>query len=1084
MKDESKVRATSSASSRALPSRVRRYSIIIAAIWTLLIASLGLWDARRSRQIQQELIYQEARTNLRKDLGFRHWAASHGGIYVPETDHTPASPYLKHIPERDITSPGGQKLTLMNPAYMLRQMMEDFEELVGIKSRITSLNPLRPENEPDEWERKALETFERGSREFGEFSEIGGERYLRLMHPIMVEQSCLKCHEHQGYRVGDVRGGVDVSVSAAPYLAQARSTLVNHSFGLGLLWLVGLMGITLASRRIQSGVRARNLAEIEREEARTFLQTVIDGIPDSLMVVNRDFTIALANRRASAIAGDDGLISVPPRCHEVSHASAVPCAENGEICPMERVLESRSPLTVEHEHQDANGMRHSVEIIAAPILDEAGEVVQIIESSRDISDRRKAEEVRAEHLRFLEKMNQLDRVIQQATDLEEMMSSALETVREIFGADRAWLLYPCDPEAETWSVPMERTRPEYPGALAIGKEIPMLPEAKSLMSKALADGSVLTSYPGDQDAPQDSNERFAVLAQIFMAIHPPTRKPWLFGLHQCSHHREWDEEEKTLFREIGRRLGDALGIMLSMHDLKASQERWRSLTMNSPDQVMQIDFDGTIRFINHPVPGLTIEEMLGSSVFEHMPQETHQEAADCFGTVRGTGAVESYETEYHDESEGVSYFDTQVSPIISDGEITGLIQTTRNVSERKRVLEEKLTLERQMQHAQKLESLGVLAGGIAHDFNNLLMAILGNASLALDELQSMAPARGNILEIEKASKRAAELAKQMLAYSGKGRFVIEPVAANELIEEMGHLLEVSISKKALLKYNFADNLPSFDGDVTQIRQIIMNLITNASEAIDDKSGIIALSTGAMHCDRAYLDKIMDTLGISSIEPLAEGVYVYFEVADTGCGMDQETMSKVFDPFFSMKFTGRGLGMSAVLGIVRGHGGAIKVYSELRKGTTFKVLFPVSKDSDDLHRIPRRAASNWDEVSVTGTILIADDEETVCAVGKQMLERLGFEALTAPDGREALELFREHGDGITCVLLDLTMPHMDGEEAFREMRQLKPDVQVILCSGYNEQDATQRFVGKGLAGFLQKPYTMAELQEKLVPIVKS
>ena len=430
-------------------------------------------------------------------------------------------------------------------------------------------------------------------------------------------------------------------------------------------------------------------------------------------------------------------------------------------------------------------------------------------------------------------------------------------------------------------------------------------------------------------------------------------------------------------------------------------------------------------------------------------------------------------------------FDVQVSAATifdGNGNPIALTSTSIDITDRKRADEEKLALERQVWYAQKLESLGVLAGGIAHDFNNLLMTILGNADLALDELSPMSPARGNLQEIEKASKRAAELAKQMLAYSGKGRFVVEPINTGELVKEMAHLLEVSISKKAVLKYNLAENLPTFDGDVTQIRQVIMNLITNASEAIGDKSGVIALSTGAMDCDRRYLDDVNKVVQAGLDKPLPEGVYTYFEVADTGCGMDAETIEKVFDPFFTTKFTGRGLGMSAVLGIMRGHKGALKIYSELGKGTTFKALFPANEPPDNDLAVQRKDEAEGKDWRGSGTVLIADDEETVCAVGKQILERMGFSVLTAPDGREALKVFREHADEIVCVLLDLTMPHMDGEEAFREMRYLHPDVTVILCSGYNEQDATQRFAGKGLAGFIQKPYNMAVLREKLVEVL--
>ena len=397
------------------------------------------------------------------------------------------------------------------------------------------------------------------------------------------------------------------------------------------------------------------------------------------------------------------------------------------------------------------------------------------------------------------------------------------------------------------------------------------------------------------------------------------------------------------------------------------------------------------------------------------------------------------------------------------------IQQAREITRRIRAEEERHKLEVQIQHAQKLESLGVLAGGIAHDFNNLLMAILGHADLALQDLSPVSPVRENLREIEKASRRAAGLCQQMLAYSGRGKFVIQVVDLGEVVEEMTHMLEVSISKKVVMRFNFAPHLPPVEADVTQLRQVIMNLIVNASEAIGDKSGVIAISTGAMECDRAYLSETW----LDEAQPT--GLYVYLEVADTGCGMDKATLSKIFDPFFTTKFTGRGLGLAAVLGIVRGHKGAIKVYSEPGRGTTFKILLPASRRPAKRLRSETSPAPSW---KGSGTVLLVDDEETIRALGKQMLERLGFSVLLAADGREGLQVFSERRDEIHCVLLDLTMPHMDGEEAFREMRRLRHDVRVILSSGYNEQEVSQRFVGKGLAGFIQKPYQLSVLEKTL------
>ncbi|MBI4643025.1 MAG: response regulator [Deltaproteobacteria bacterium] len=392
-----------------------------------------------------------------------------------------------------------------------------------------------------------------------------------------------------------------------------------------------------------------------------------------------------------------------------------------------------------------------------------------------------------------------------------------------------------------------------------------------------------------------------------------------------------------------------------------------------------------------------------------------------------------------------------------------------DVTERKRAQEERARLEAQMREVQKLESLGVLAGGIAHDFNNLLMAILGNADLALLALSPASPARPNVEEIVRASQRAADLCRQMLAYSGKGRFVIGRYDLSEIVREMAQMLQVSVSKKASLRYSFAADLLAVEVDATQMRQVIMNLITNASEALGDVSGVISVSTGIMDCDRVFLaESHLD-------DKLPKGRYVFLEVADSGGGMDEETRRRIFDPFFTTKFTGRGLGLAAVLGIVRGHQGAIKVRSDPGKGTTFTILLPAMawKPGDRAQMAAPAAASRQQ-----GTILLIDDDPHVRRVAGEMLGRLGLKVLTAAHGQEGLIIFRAKREEIDCVLLDLTMPGMGGEEAFLEMRRLRPDVRVVLSSGYDEQDAMEQFIGQGLAGFIQKPYTVAKLQEVL------
>ncbi len=409
-----------------------------------------------------------------------------------------------------------------------------------------------------------------------------------------------------------------------------------------------------------------------------------------------------------------------------------------------------------------------------------------------------------------------------------------------------------------------------------------------------------------------------------------------------------------------------------------------------------------------------------------------------------------------------------VSPVHDrDGRIRWQIVVDRDITSERRQQEK-------MAHVQRLESLGVLAGGIAHDFNNMIGIIMGNASLARSKVSAMDPVSGHLDNIEQTSHRAANLCRQMLAYSGKGKFVVRPINLSELVEEMVRLLDISISKSVLLRYELAPDIPSIEADISQLQQVVMNLVINANEAIGEQNGTIILATGVVQADREYLRS--DYVEEQEIE---EGRYVWLEVSDTGCGMDDEQKRRLFEPFFTTKFAGRGLGMSAILGIVRGHNGTIKVYSEPGRGTTIKVLFPAVDCEPDLLHV---SAEPGPQQAGSGTVLVVDDEEMVCKVAAMMLREVGYDVLLAGDGMEALELVRRHGDDIVCVLLDMMMPRMGGEETFTEMRRLRPNIKVLLSSGYNEQTATNRFAGKGLAGFIQKPYTMKVLIAKVTELL--
>lgn len=401
----------------------------------------------------------------------------------------------------------------------------------------------------------------------------------------------------------------------------------------------------------------------------------------------------------------------------------------------------------------------------------------------------------------------------------------------------------------------------------------------------------------------------------------------------------------------------------------------------------------------------------------------------------------------------------------------------REMEERKHAEKERQQLELQVQHSQKLESLGVLAGGIAHDFNNLLTGILGNTTLVLKETpnENQEQIRECLEDVELAAKQATELAKQMLAYSGKGHFIVGQVELRVVIGETQRLLESAVSKKVRLRYDFADTSTQITADAAQIRQVLINLVTNASDAIGDGTGEVVVRTGCMFCSAEWLEQAY--LGHQG-EP---GDYCFIEVVDDGEGMDQETASKIFDPFFTTKFAGRGLGLSAVLGIVRGHQGVIRVDSGDDRGTSIRVLFPRSLEKTEQveEKTPPAGATQ-----LSGTVLLVDDEATVRSTVGRMLRRLGLKVVVAADGAEALSVYGEDPDRISCVLLDMTMPQMDGHECLSRLRQLNKDVRVILSSGYNAQTFDQRLKDEGSIEFIQKPYSADLLAQKMICLLES
>ncbi|MFH2001758.1 MAG: PAS domain-containing protein [Planctomycetota bacterium] len=394
------------------------------------------------------------------------------------------------------------------------------------------------------------------------------------------------------------------------------------------------------------------------------------------------------------------------------------------------------------------------------------------------------------------------------------------------------------------------------------------------------------------------------------------------------------------------------------------------------------------------------------------------------------------------------------------------VGTHLDITDQKNAEEQQRKVEARLQEAQRVESLSLLAGGVAHDFNNLLQGIMGNASLALLDLPVFSTVRKRIEAIEQAARHATDLTRQMLAYSGKGAFVIQVQDLTGLIEEMLDIIKAAISKKIMLHLDLQNDLPPIEADITQIRQIILNLVANGSEAIGDHPGDIVISTGKTDIGPdGQPSNCPDNDGIF-------GTHVYFEVSDSGCGMAPETQSRIFDPFYSTKFTGRGLGLAAVMGIVRGHKGCIDVRSTPGEGSSFRVLLPPSDKPIEMIRESCETRF-W---TCKGTVLVADDEKVVRDVVRQMLERIGFKVVFAKDGHQAVCEYRRLWKKLDLVLLDMKMPRLNGEEALRLIMEINKDAKVIITSGYNEQDSIARLHNPHRSGFIQKPYRFNDFVE--------
>lgn len=540
------------------------------------------------------------------------------------------------------------------------------------------------------------------------------------------------------------------------------------------------------------------------------------------------------------------------------------------------------------------------------------------------------------------------------------------------------------------------------------------------------------------------------------------------------------ELSKSILQVVGARSGAELERRRTELALRESERRLQSIATMLPQSLYLFNLESQEpEYQNQLVArelGYSDEELsaMGPRVLEKLLHpDDMQRIPELLGRWETVQDGEILETEYRLLTKSGQWRNFLGRDTVFERDAQGrprlLIGTTQDITHRLEAEAEKLRLEAQVLHGQKLESLGVLAGGIAHDFNNLLASMLTYADLAIASLPNDSAAVQYIKNVINGAENAAELSRQMLAYSGKGSFELSAIDLSKLVTETSRLLQASISKRCCLELELASSVPHCKGDTSQLRQVVMNLVINASEALHERSGTIRVSVNARRIEATNQE--LDFTGMR----IDTGDYVVLRVADDGCGMDSKTASKLFDPFFSTKFSGRGLGMSTVLGIIRGHGGAIQVASAPNLGSTFTVLLPVSQEAVQAVQQPNFSLPAW---RGKGRILLAEDEASVRNSISILLKTLGFEVIVTCNGKEAVDVFAEQSDSIDIALMDLTMPVMDGSQACHRLREIRCDLPIILMSGYNEEYSRDQSADGVPHAFLHKPFRIDELKQIL------
>jgi len=860
-----------------------QYVAIQAVILTALIIVSLLWNITNEKKGMQKLTIEIAKTHFQRDVLYRRWSASHGGVYVPMTEKTPPNEFLT-VEKRDIESLEGDKYTLINPAYMTRQVYELTKSMDVIQSHLTSLKPKRPSNKPDEWEKEALLSFELGSDEYFTFDIHNGSKHLRYMKPFITEESCLKCHADQGYKVGDIRGGMSFLIPMEPFDAISKKNRMNFIIGHFAIWVAGLFLLYLFAKSIEKQNESKKDNELKLLETKQFNENIVNSLSEGIIIEDAEGFIQFANPAMARILG--------------------------------------------YEKDELIGV-HWEDIVP--------------EEFRDV----------------VSKANQR-RENGQADQYEmELLCKNGEKVSVLVGGV---------PHFESKS---------YNGLLAAFTDI--------------------TSQKSAEEDLRQSEERFKALHNASfggIAIH-----------------------DKGVILECNNGLAEITGF--------------------SHDEL--IGMNGL----------LLISEKTRDMVIANIAAG-YEKPYEAVG-VRKNGK----EYPIRLEARNIPYKGKDVRVV-----------EFRDLSEQKK-------LEEQLRQAQKIESIGHLAGGIAHDFNNLLTPIISGTELLMFNLDKSDQLAIELAEIRGTALRAAELTRQLLAFSRKQILQMKVVNINDLVSNFLSILRRTIREDVSINIDYGKIDKLVKVDVSQVEQILLNLAVNAQDAMMN-GGNISIQTTEV----GILDKNQNQLDI-----LENGNFIELKVSDTGTGISDENIEKIFDPFFTTKDVGKGtgLGLSTVYGIVKQHGGTISVESTINKGTTFTIHFPVTAQSEEVSQdnaIPK------DEYAGSGTILIVEDQAQVRKVAEKILTTFGYVVHAFDNGKDAIEKVKSGEIVPDLLLLDVIMPDMNGKKVLSELTEILPEIKALFMSGYPSDVIALRGVLDKDINFLQKPLSVKTLTKKVKTILSS